>query len=171
MSAETTQEIPLFPYTDGLYFMPSSNPHTPDPDDPNQFRATLTGNTLSVYQESTLHTEVQVVNLYTQTVVVHEYMRDSLSVVLRESGHYSVILGGRVPLIGHFTIFHPLTNADLFYVYSAHYVRSVDVVDSSGRMLIHCRRQVIDLSELPRGLYIIRVQTDASVESYKIMRL
>lgn len=177
--AQITQEIPLYPYREGLYFAPkitTDDPgrSTPDPDDPTQFRASLTGNTLSVENHTFYGVNVLVTELYEDRLVANLQCGTSCSVVLRDPGAYSVLIAcNDVYFIGHFSIYEPLQAPDRWYYYGAapspYY--TISVYDFYGRQWsVPVEYNGVDLSSLPQGIYLICVRTNNNIQTYKIMK-
>lgn len=177
--AQVVQEIPLYPYAEGLYFAPAQTQDdpgrsTPDPTDPTQFRATLTGNTLSVENHTFYGVNVLVTELYEDRLVANLQCGTSCSVVLRDPGAYSVLIAcNDVYFIGHFSIYEPLQAPDRWYYYGAapSLYYTISVYDFYGRQWsVPVEYNGVDLSSLPQGIYLICVRTNKNIQTYKIMK-
>lgn len=175
--AQVVQEIPLYPYAEGLYFAPAQTQDdpgrsTPDPTDPTQFRATLTDNTLTVENQTDHAVMVLVTDLFSNQRVVNLECRQQQSVILQHQGQYSLILvNDWVCLAGRFSIYENLPADDRWFIYTAGIVRDIRVYDLSGHQIPVTRQyNSLDLSSLPSGMYIIHIETSAGLKSVKILR-
>ena len=137
------------------YFMPTDNPtgSTPDPTDPNQFRATLTGNTLTVY---TQQGQVSYVVIRSDFSEKHneDYFYglsfDSISCHISQKGEYNIYIG--------------YWNTDFIGKLK---VESVHLYDFNGKNY-DC---LLQESVLPPGMYILRMETNRGYTFEKIIQL
>ena len=136
-------------------YMPMDGPtgSTPDPTDPNQFRATLTGNTLSIHTqpEAVSFVVIQRTSGWQQS---EEYFSalsyDSLSCPITQTGLYTIRIGcWKTDFIGRLE------------------VRNILLADLNGHYI---RNSVPQWSELPQGVYILRVETTLGTTSSKFFK-
>ena len=134
-------------------FMPAENPtgSTPDPTDPNQFRATLTGNTLTI---TTQHDAVSSVVIRTDFCerrnedYFYSLSFDSVTCLITQPGLYRIYIG--------------YWNTDFVGGIN---VKSIQLFDFNGRQYPFSMLE----GTLPAGLYIIRVVTDKGATTTKII--
>lgn len=153
MTAANSIEIPLTMKT--VQFMRQDNPtgSTPDPTDPNQFRVTLTGNTLTVRTQKDAVSFVVIRSNFCETRnedYFYSLSFDSVTCTINQPGRYGIYIGHwNTDFIGSITV-ERVTLSDFIG----------KIYDSS--ML---------LAPLPRGMYIIILETNIGVTSTKILRL
>ena len=145
-------EIPLSMSV--IQFMPTDNPtgSTPDPTDPNQFRATLTGNTLTVTTQPGLVSFVVIRSDYSERHnedYFYALSFDSVSCPITRGGTYEIHIG--------------CWNYDFF---GKIYVKSVIISDFNGKIF---DPKTFNSNGLP-GYYIIRLVTEKGTTSTKILR-
>lgn len=148
-----TIDIPLQMTT--LSYIPQDGPtgSTPDPTDPNQFRASLTGNTLLIDTQ-----EGQV-----SYVVIQEEESEKKD----EDYFYGLSLG---------SIQCPITHAGAYIIRIGYWK-----TDFTGRLLVkslfiydfhgHLVSEQIDRSTLPPGWYILRLETPTGTTTTKFYQL
>ena len=152
-AADNTIEIPL--QMTAFQFAPMDGPigSTPDPTDPNQFRASLTGNTL--------HIETQ--EGAVSSVVIQETQSERQG----ENYFYDRSFG---------SITCPITRAGEYIIRIGYWttdfigflcVTDLVVTDFNGRFITNR----IDPAGLPAGSYIIRLNTKSGVTTSKIFKL
>lgn len=135
--------------------MPLDNPtgSTPDPTDPNQFRATLTGNTLTIRTQ--------------KNEVSYVVIRSNFCEAKNEDYFYSLCFD---------SVSCPITQPGRYGIYIGHWntdfigwliVESVTLSDFIGKIY----DSSLLLSPLPRGLYIVTLKTNIGSTSTKILRL
>ncbi len=151
--ANDTISIPL--QMSVFYYMPMDNPtgSTPDPTDPNQFRASLTGNTLLI------NTQTDAVSY----VVVQETESDrngedyffaisygAVSCTITRPGQYTIRIGyWKTDFVGHLL------------------VKKITVFDFNGHLWATMPEKI---NELPEGLYILRMETSLGNTMYKFYK-
>ena len=151
--AGNTIDIPL--RMSVVQFMPSDNPtgSTPDPTDPNQFRVSLSGNTLTIHTQKDEVSYVVIRSDFSEKKdedYFYSLSFDSVSCPITESGKYEI-------LIGHW-------NAD--FKGSIH-VKSIILCDFNGNKY----DTSLLSAPLPPGIYIMRLETNFGYTYTKIMRL
>lgn len=150
-AANNTIDIPL--RMSVFQYKPADSPtrSTPDPTDPNQFRATLTGNTL------TIHTQENAVSY----VVIREtaseqknqdyffgFSYGSITCPISRAGYYRIEIGcWDTDFIGQITI------------------PELGIYNTAGRLVAS---DTNSLSTLPAGIYIIRLATSLGNTTVKI---
>ena len=152
-ASNDTIDIPL--RMSVFQYMPMDGPtgSTPDPTDPNQFRASLTGNTLLI------ETQAEQVSY----VVIQE----SESGERGEDYFYSLSFG---------SVQCPITHAGLYTIRIGYWktdftgflqVQSVHIYDFNGHLLAE---RIDETSTLPPGWYIIQVKTLTGTTTSKFYR-
>ena len=151
IQATNTIDIPL--RMSVINFAPTSSPgSTPDPTDPNQFRATLTGNILTV---TTMHDAASYIVIRTDFCeplnedYFYSLSFDSVTCPVTRPGTYGIHIG--------------CWNIDFagFIV-----VKSIYLYDFAGKQY-----PISMLSDqLPPGAYFIRVVTDRGATTTKILK-
>lgn len=153
MASENTIKIPL--YMSVFRYLPADNPtgSTPDPTDPTQFRASLTGNTL------TIQTQLGEVSYVVVTETQSERMNKDYFFGLSEG-----VVTCPITRTGQYTIYIGHWKTDFkgeFYVYE------LGIWDLNGRLV---QTQTIDVSALRPGDYVIRLTTSVGKTSSKIRK-
>jgi len=147
LGAQNTIDIPL--HWSVIKLLPQDTPtgSTPDPTDPNQFRATLTGNTLTVKTQ--------------ENVASYVVIRSDFSDKQGEDYFYSLSLGSvSCPLkTGNYKIYIGCWSYDFYAELS---VLSILQYDFSGRPC-----DVPLDAPLPPGNYILRVETNQGATTLK----
>ena len=155
MASNNTISIPLrmMEYTMSIPHAPLDNPDgsTPDPTDPNHFRASLTGNTLLI-ETQTGQLSYVVINEQESEAKGEDYFvgysYGSVACSLYHAGSYTIRIGSwQTDFVGSIT------------------VKNLYVWDMSGK-LINTRTN--DLNTLPPGVYIICLNTPRGNTSTKI---
>ena len=151
--ASNSIEIPL--RMSVVKFKPSDSPtgSTPDPTDPNQFRATLTGNTLTVYTQKDAVSYVVIRSDFSEQQdrdYFYGLSYDSVSCPITQAGNYMLYIG--------------YWNTDFVGVLS---VKNVTVSDLNGKVYSQSKAD----SSLPPGFYIIRLDTHIGSTTTKIYKL
>ena len=153
LMANDTISIPL--QMSVFYYMPMDKPtgSTPDPTDPNQFRASLTGNTLFIQTQSDAVSFV-VIQRTSDSWQSEEYFSalsyDSLSCPITQTGLYTIRIGcWKTDFIGRLE------------------VRNILLADLNGHYI---RNSIPQWSELPPGVYILRVETSLGTTSSKFYK-
>ena len=151
--ANDTISIPL--KMSAFAYMPMDGPtgSTPDPTDPNQFRASLTGNNLFIQTQSDAVSFVGIQRT-SDSWQSEEYFSalsyDSLSCPITQTGLYTIRIGcWKTNFIGRLEVKNILL-ADL----NGHYIRN----------------SIPQWSELPPGVYILRVETSLGTTSSKFYK-
>ena len=128
---------------------------TPDPTDPNQFRASLTGNTLFI------QTQKEAVSY----VVIQEEQSNRNN----EDYFYGLSYG---------EISCPITHTGLYSIRigcwktdftGSLWVKRIIVADWNGHLMFASDRNV-DISQLPPGYYFLRVETTLGSTTYKFYK-
>ena len=138
--------------------MPMDGPtgSTPDPTDPNQFRASLSGNTLFI------QTQKDAVSY----VVIQEEQTNRNN----EDYFYGLSYG---------EISCPITHAGLYIIRIGYWktdftgslrVKRIIIADLNGHLMNTYYRQNVDLSQLPPGYYFLRVETTLGTTTYKFYK-
>ncbi len=138
-------------------YMPMDGPtgSTPDPTDPNQFRASLSGNTLFI------QTQKEAVSY----VVIQEEQSNRNN----EDYFYGLSYG---------EISCPITHTGLYSIRigcwktdftGSLWVRRIIVADWNGHLMFASDRNV-DISQLPPGYYFLRVETTLGPTTYKFFK-
>ena len=138
-------------------YMPQDGPtgSTPDPTDPNQFRASLTGNTLFI--------ETQ------KDAVSYVVIQEEQSNRNNEDYFYGLSYG---------EISCPITRTGLYTIRigcwktdftGSLWVKRIIVADLSGH-LMSGSGQNVDISQLPPGYYFLRVETTSGNTTYKFYK-
>lgn len=126
---------------------------TPDPTDPNQFRATLTGSTLYIetQKEAVSYVVVQEVESENKNEdYFFELSFGSVSVPITHAGKYTIHIGyWKTDFTGYLL------------------VRRFVVTDFSGRIV---RTSLEGPDALPAGFYIIRLETSFGTTSTKVFK-
>lgn len=155
MAANNTISIPLrmMEYTMSTSYAPMDNPtgSTPDPTDPNQFHASLTGNTLLIETQKGQLSYVVINELESESKgedYFVGYSYDSVSCLLTHAGTYFIRIGyWQTDFVGAITI------------------KNLCVCDASGKLI---RTRTDDLHTLLPGVYIICLNTPKGNTSTKI---
>lgn len=134
--------------------MPQDNPtgSTPDPTDPNQFRASLTGNTLLI--ETQKDAVSYVVIQETESDRGEDYFYDlsygSVTCPINHAGLYIIRIGyWKTDFVGHLR------------------VQKVILVDIYGH---YWGDSLEHLNTLPAGIYIIRIETTLGTTTLKFLQ-
>ena len=152
-AAGNTIAIPL---TKSVFnYMQQDNPttSTPDPTDPNQFRVTLTGNTLLIETQKDL----------VSYVVIQETQSDqnnedyfyglsygAISCTILRAGSYTIRIGcWKTDFVGHL------------------YVKSISLFDLNGHLI---SKSYSPTDSVPPGYYLLRVETSLGVTTTKLYR-
>ena len=147
LGAQNTINIPLWYKV--VQLLPKDNPtgSTPDPTDPNQFRVSLTGNTLTVKTQ--------------ENAASYVVIRSDFSDKQGEDYFYSLSFDSvSCPLTpGKYTIYIGCWNYDF---YAELNVMSIRRFDSSGRFY-----DIPLDAPLPPGNYILRVETSEGASTLK----
>ena len=154
VASENTIKIPL--YMSVFRYLPADNPtgSTPDPTDPTQFHASLTGNTLTV------QTQPGEVSYVVITESQSERNNEDYFFGLSDG-----IITCQITRPGQYTIYIGHWKTDFkgdIYVYES------GVWDMSGRLV---QKQIIDIPALNPGDYIIRLKTTLGKTSSKMRKL
>ena len=139
-------------------YMPQDGPTgtTPDPTDPNQFRASLSGNTLFI------QTQKDAVSY----VVIQEEQTNRNN----EDYFYGLSYG---------EISCPITHAGLYIIRIGYWktdftgslrVKRIIIADLNGHLMNTYYQQNVDLSQLPPGYYFLRVETTLGTTTYKFYK-
>ena len=155
MAANNTISIPLrmMEYTMSTSYAPMDNPtgSTPDPTDPNQFHASLTGNMLLIETQKGQLSYVVINELESESKgedYFVGYSYDSVSCLLTHAGTYFIRIGyWQTDFVGAITI------------------KNLCVCDASGKLI---RTRTDDLHTLQPGVYIICLNTPKGNTSTKI---
>ena len=137
--------------------MPMDGPtgSTPDPTDPNQFRASLSGNTLFI------QTQKDAVSY----VVIQEEQTNRNN----EDYFYGLSYG---------EISCPITHAGLYTIRIGYWktdftgslrVKRIIIADLNGHLMCGSGQNV-DISQLPPGYYFLRVETTSGSTTYKFYK-
>lgn len=154
-SADNTIIIPL--KMSVFSYMPQDGPtgSTPDPTDPNQFRASLTGNTLQI--------ETQ------KDAVSYVVIREAESDQRNEDYFYGISYG---------EISCPVTRSGMYVIRIGYwktdftgylYVRKISVTDFNGHLLTD-ETPDVRIASLPPGYYILRVETTSGTTTSKFFK-
>lgn len=138
-----------------IQFAPTDNPtgSTPDPTDPNQFRASLTGNTLLI--------ETQ------KDAVSYVVIRTSFSEIKNEDYFYS---------ISYDSISCPISEPGTYVIHIGYWntdfvgsiiVTKIILCDFNGRIYDYA---MMEKQQLPPGRYILRVVTNIGTTTTKFIR-
>lgn len=154
MASQNTIQIPL--YMSEFRGSPADNPtgSTPDPTDPTQFRASLTGNTL------TIETQVGEVSYVVVTETQSERNNEDYFFGLSDG-----VITCPITRQGHYTIYIGHWKTDFkgdIYVYD------LSIWDLCGRLV---QNQTIDVPALNPGSYAIYLRTTLGKTSSKIRKL
>lgn len=152
-AAGNTISIPLTKSV--FYYMQQDNPttSTPDPTDPNQFRVTLTGNTLLIETQKDL----------VSYVVIQETQSDqnnedyfyglsygAISCTILHAGSYTIRIGcWKTDFTGYL------------------YVKSISLLDLNGHLVSGAYSPT---APIPSGYYLLRVETSLGVTTTKFYR-
>ena len=153
LAADNTISIPL--RMSVFNYMTNDNPtgSTPDPTDPNQFRASLTGNKLLI---ETQHGAVSFVVIQNETSIntgneyFYQVSYDSVTCPITQAGTYLIQIG----------CWKTNFNGTLR-------VQKVALYDLHGILL---DTNLADIDKLPSGFYIIRLETDLGITTTKFYR-
>ena len=156
LMANDTISIPL--QMSVFYYMPMDKPtgSTPDPTDPNQFRASLSGNTLFI------QTQKDAVSY----VVIQEEQTNRNN----EDYFYGLSYG---------EISCPITHAGLYTIRIGYWktdftgslrVKRIIIADLNGHLMNTYYQQNVELSQLPPGYYFLRVETTLGTTTYKFYK-
>lgn len=153
-AANDTIPIPLRMST--FQYMPNDDPtgSTPDPTDPNQFRASLTGNTLLIKTQENAVSFV-VVQEEESNKQGKDYFYGlsygSITCPITRAGSYTIRIGyWKTDFVGLL------------------FVQSASLLDFSGH---YWGNKLEDVSTLPTGFYIFRLQTKDGTTTTKFYRL
>lgn len=147
--------IPI-PLSISVYrFLPQDNStgSTPDPTDPNQFRASLVGNTLLI------QTQKEAVSY----VVIHETQSERAGEDYFYSTSYSSV---SCPVVrpGFYTIRIGYWTTD----FTGHlWVKRILLTDGNGHLLDYSLER---MNELPAGFYILRLETNIGTTTVKFYK-
>ena len=153
LAVNDTISIPLKMSTFQLAPMDGPTGSTPDPTDPNQFRATLTGNTLTIYTQKDQVSYVVIRSNFSEQKnkdYFYGLSFDSISCPITQTGEYGIH-------IGHW-------NVDFVGVLR---VKSIHMCDFNGRNYDY----LLQASVLPPGMYILRMETNVGYTTTKIIQL
>jgi len=153
LSAANSIDIPL--KMSVVRFMPLDKPtgSTPDPTDPNQFHATLTGNTLTIKTQNNEVSYVVIRSNFSEKKgedYFYSLSFDSVSCPITRPGLYRICIG--------------YWNTDFVGVLN---VKSVILSDFNGKIL----DASTPVTDLPRGFYFVCLETNIGVTTQKILRL
>ena len=136
-------------------YMPMDGPtgSTPDPTDPNQFRASLTGNNLFIQTQSNAVSFV-VIQRTSGWQQSEEYFSalsyGSLSCPITQTGLYIIRIGcWKTDFIGRL------------------YVKNILLTDLNGHYI---RNSIPQRNELPQGVYILCVETNLGTSTSKFYK-
>lgn len=147
--------IPI-PLTMSVFsFMPQDTPtgSTPDPTDPNQFRASLTGNTLLIETQKDAVSYV-VIQETESDRAGEDYFYDlsygSLSCPITRTGNYIIRIGyWKTDFIGRL------------------WVKKITLVDLNGHLW---GTSLEHLNSLPAGFYVLRLETNIGTTTTKFFQ-
>ncbi len=154
--ADNTISIPLTMSVFKNIPMDGPTGSTPDPTDPNQFRASLTGNTLLIQTQ--------------KDAVSYVVIREEQSDRNNEDYFYGLSYG---------EISCPITHAGLYTIRIGYWktdftgslrVKRIIIADLNGHLMNTYYQQNVDLSQLPPGYYLLRVETTAGATTYKFYK-
>lgn len=135
----------LIPLTMSVFAnMPQDGPtgSTPDPTDPNQFRASLTGNTLLIETQQNAVSYVVVQETRSDWQGVNYFYGlsfDTITCPITRSGEYTIRIGyWKTDFVGHLC------------------VKKINIFDFSGHFW---GTNLEKMNELPAGYYVLRVET------------
>lgn len=133
---------------------PLDNPigSTPDPTDPNQFRATLTGNTLSIFTQQDNVSYVVIRSDYSERYNEDYFFAlsfDNVSCTIDRSGEYGIHIG--------------YWNTDFVAKF---YVQEIAIYDFDGKKYAYSSFQ-----SLSPGMYVVRMVTNFGATTTKILKL
>lgn len=141
-----------------FHFLQQDGPtgSTPDPTDPNQFRASLTGNTLFIQTQK---------NAVSYVVIQEEQTNRN-----NEDYFYGLSYG---------EISCPITHAGLYIIRIGCWktdftgylrVERIILYDWNGHLMNTFYRQNVDFTQLPPGYYFLRVETTLGSTTYKFYK-
>ena len=154
--ADNTISIPLTMSVFKNIPMDGPTGSTPDPTDPNQFKASLTGNTLLI----------QTQNDAVSYVVIREEQSDRNN----EDYFYGLSYG---------EISCPITHAGLYTIRIGYWktdfigyiqVLRIIIADLNGHLINTYYHRDVDITQLPPGYYLLRVETTAGATTYKFYK-
>ena len=153
LMANDTISIPL--QMSVFYYMPMDKPtgSTPDPTDPNQFRASLTGNTLLIQTQTDAVSYVAVQETESDRQGEDYFFAVSYGAVscpITRAGQYTIRIGyWKTDFVGHL------------------WVKKITVVDLNGHLWVTTPEKI---NELPEGLYILRMETSLGNTMFKLYK-
>lgn len=153
LHATNTIDIPL--HMSVVQFLPADKPtgSTPDPTDPNQFRASLTGNTLLIETQKDAVSYVVVRTSFSERKdedYFYSISYDSISCPISEPGTYVIHIGyWNTDFVG-----------DII-------VTKIILCDFNGRIYDYA---MLEKQQLPPGQYILRVVTNIGTTTTKFIR-
>ncbi|MCR5050591.1 MAG: hypothetical protein K6A36_05855 [Paludibacteraceae bacterium] len=143
-------DIPLHTYVTMLKPMDGPTGSTPDPTDPNQFRASLTGNTLTIYTQSESVSYVAIESDFSEKAGEDYFFSlstDSVTCTINRPGTYTINIGHwNVDFVGHLQ------------------VKSVNWYDFNGKCYGQNKPAFI-----PGMYYILNIQTDKGNSTSKYL--
>ena len=150
--AANTIDIPLTMSV--IQFAPTDNPtgSTPDPTDPNQFRASLTGNTLFIETPKDAVSFVVIRTDFSEKNEDYFYSLsfDTISCSITQTGIYGIHIG--------------YWNKDFIGVIR---VEKIILCDFNGKLYDY---SMLENNQLPPGWYILCVVTDLGTTATKFIR-
>lgn len=153
VQAANTIDIPLTMSV--IQFAPTDNPtgSTPDPTDPNQFRASLTGNTLLIETQKEAVSYVVIRTDFSESKnedYFYSVSFDSISCPVTQTGTYVIQIG--------------YWNTDFIGVIR---VEKIILCDFNGKLYDY---SMLENKQLPTGWYILRVVTNLGTTATKFIR-
>ncbi len=152
-AATDTISIPLYMYEGAYAPMDGPTGSTPDPTDPNQFRASLVGNTLLI---STQQNAVSFVVIKEESGTwesedfFYNLSYGHLSCPLTRPGQYTIRIGyWKTDFVGFIRVFR------------------IAIYDMNGRLVA---TENTPLENLPQGCYFLRVETSLGTTSTKFYK-
>ena len=153
LHAANTIDIPL--EMSVIQFAPTDKPtgSTPDPTDPNQFRASLTGNMLLIETQKDAVSYVVIRTNFSESKhedYFYSVSFDSISCPITQPGNYVIHIG--------------YWNTDFI---GSIIVKKIILCDFNGRLYNY---SVLENKQLPPGRYILRVVTNIGTTTTKFIR-
>ena len=154
--ADNTISIPLTMSVFKNIPMDGPTGSTPDPTDPNQFKASLTGNTLLIQTQ--------------KDAVSYVVIREEQSDRNNEDYFYGLSYG---------EISCPITHAGLYTIRIGYWktdftgslrVKRIIIADLNGHLINTYYHRDVDITQLPPGYYFLRVETTAGATTYKFYK-
>ena len=153
LMANNTISIPLQMSVFHYVTLDKPTGSTPDPTDPNQFRASLTGNTLLIKTQEDAVSYVAVQETESDRQGEDYFFAisyGSVSCPITRAGYYTIRIGyWNTDFIGYL------------------WVKKITVVDINGHLW---NASLEKINELPEGLYIVRLETSLGNTMYKFYK-